>query len=92
MSVDIRNSHNLKKIQKFNNIDQKYNIDQLKDVIIKTEKIQKPNVNITNLVKSKEEENRSIINEAVLKELISPIRGSSKILIILKLEKNIKKI
>ena len=43
MSVDIRNSHNLKKIQQFNNIDQKYNIDQLKDVIIKTEKIQKPN-------------------------------------------------
>ena len=43
MSVDIRESYNLKKIQKFNNIDQTHNMDQLKDVIIKSEKIQKPN-------------------------------------------------
>ena len=78
MSVDIRNSHNLKKIQKFNNIDQKYNIDQLKDVIIKTEKIQKPNVNISNLVKSKEEENKSIINEAILKRTNQPNKGIIK--------------
>jgi hypothetical protein len=78
MSVDIRNSHNLKKIQKFNNIDQKYNIDQLKDVIIKTEKIQKPNININNLVKSKEEENKNIINEAVLKRTNQPYKGIIK--------------
>ena len=78
MSVDIRNSHNLKKIQQFNNIDQKYNIDQLKDVIIKTEKIQKPNININNLVKSKEEENKNIINEAVLKRTNQPYKGIIK--------------
>jgi len=78
MSVDIRNSHNLKKIQKFNNIDQKYNLDQLKDVIIKTEKIQKPNVNINNLVKSKEEENKNIINEAILKRTNQPYKGIIK--------------
>ena len=39
MSVDIRETYNLKKIQKFNNIDQIHNMDQLKDVIIKSEKI-----------------------------------------------------
>jgi hypothetical protein len=78
MSIDIRDSYNLKKIQKFNNIDQKFNIDQLKDVIIKTEKIQKPNININNLVKSKEEENKFIMNEAITKRTNQPYKGIIK--------------
>ena len=78
MSIDLRDSYNLKKIQKFNNIDQKFNIDQLKDVIIKTEKIQKPNININNLVKSKEEENKYIMNEAVTKRTNQPYKGIIK--------------
>ncbi len=78
MSVDIRETYNLKKIQKFNNIDQKHNIDQLKDVIIKTEKIQKPNININNLIKSKEEENNKILNESIKKRTNQPYKGIIK--------------
>ncbi len=78
MSVDIRESYNLKKIQKFNNIDQTHNLDQLKDVIIKSEKIQKPNININNLVKSKEEENNIVLNESIKKRTNQPYKGIIK--------------
>jgi hypothetical protein len=78
MSVDIRESYNLKKIQKFNNIDQTHNMDQLKDVIIKSEKIQKPNININNLVKSKEEENNKVLNESIKKRTNQPYKGIIK--------------
>jgi hypothetical protein len=78
MSVDIRESYNLKKIQKFNNIDQSHNMDQLKDVIIKSEKIQKPNININNLVKSKEEENNKVLNESIKKRTNQPYKGIIK--------------
>jgi hypothetical protein len=78
MSVDIRETYNLKKIQKFNNIDQTHNMDQLKDVIIKSEKIQKPNININNLVKSKEEENNKVLNESIKKRTNQPYKGIIK--------------
>lgn len=78
MSVDIRETYNLKKIQKFNNIDQIHNMDQLKDVIIKTEKIQKPNININNLIKSKEEENNKVLNESIKKRTNQPYKGIIK--------------
>jgi hypothetical protein len=78
MSVDIRETYNLKKIQKFNNIDQTHNMDQLKDVIIKSEKIQKPNININNLVKSKEEENNQVLNESIKKRTNQPYKGIIK--------------
>ena len=78
MSVDIRETYNLKKIQKFNNIDQIHNMDQLKDVIIKSEKIQKPNININNLVKSKEEENNKVLNESIKKRTNQPYKGIIK--------------
>ena len=78
MSVDIRETYNLKKIQKFNNIDQIHNLDQLKDVIIKSEKIQKPNININNLVKSKEEENNKVLNESIKKRTNQPYKGIIK--------------
>ena len=47
---NIKNSYNMKKIKKFNNIDQMYNQNDLKNLILKSQKIEKPNINLYSLI------------------------------------------
>ena len=67
-----RDSYNLKKIQKFNKIDQTYDKDSLKQMIIKPEKIEKPNLNIENLIKNRESD---------FKQFILPQKDNSDVII-----------
>ncbi len=57
MNSNIKNSYNMKKIRKFNNIDQMYNQDDLKNMILKPQKIEKPNININSLIDNKKNSN-----------------------------------
>ena len=73
-----RDSHNLKKIQKLNNIDQKYNKDNLLDLIIKPEKIEKPNINILQVVSIREHEGEKELEECIKKRTNFPYKGIIK--------------
>ena len=75
---NIRNSYNMKKIKKFNNIDQMYNQDDLKNLIIKPQKIEKPNINIKSLIDSKELNNANELAECVKKRVNEPYKGIIK--------------
>jgi hypothetical protein len=52
-----KDSYNIKKINHFNNIDKKYNNETLQKLIIQSEKITKPNINIQKVVEKKEKDN-----------------------------------
>ena len=73
-----RDSYNLKKIQKFNKIDQTYDKDSLKQMIIKPEKIEKPNLNIENLIKNRESDGKKELDECVKKRTNLPYKGIIK--------------
>ena len=73
-----RDSHNLKKIQKLNNIDQKYNKDNLLDLIIKPEKIEKPNINILQVASIREHEGEKELEECIKKRTNFPYKGIIK--------------
>ena len=68
----------MKKIKKFNNIDQMYNQDDLKNLIIKPQKIEKPNINIKSLIDSKELDNKNELAECVKKRVNEPYKGIIK--------------
>ena len=74
----IRNSYNMKKIKKFNNIDQMYNHDEIKNMIIKPQKIEKPNINMKTLVDNKENTNEKDFNESIKKRVNEPYKGIIK--------------
>jgi hypothetical protein len=78
MSNNIRDSHNMKKIKKFNNIDQIYNKDDLKNILIRPEKIEKPNINIKSLIDSKQLENIKELDESISKRVNNPYKGIIK--------------
>jgi hypothetical protein len=73
-----RESYNLKKIQKFNKIDQSHDKDTLKQMIIKPEKIEKPNLNIENLVKNRESDGKKELDECMKKRTNQPYKGIIK--------------
>jgi hypothetical protein len=73
-----RESYNLKKIQKFNKIDQSHDKDSLKQMIIKPEKIEKPNLNIENLVKNRESDGKKELDECMKKRTNQPYKGIIK--------------
>lgn len=75
---NLRNSYNMKKIKKFNNIDQMYNQDELKNIIIKTQKVEKPNINIKSLVDSREITNKKELEECKKKRVNEPYKGIIK--------------
>jgi hypothetical protein len=68
----------MKKIKKFNNIDQMYNKDDLKNLIIKPQKIEKPNINIKSLIDTKEINNKNELNECLKKRINEPYKGIIK--------------
>ena len=73
-----RESYNLKKIQKFNKIDQYHDKDSLKQMIIKPEKVEKPNLNIENLVKNRESSGKKELDECIKKRTNQPYKGIIK--------------
>jgi len=75
---NIRNSHNMKKIRKFNNIDQTYNQEDLKNLILKPTKIEKPNINISSLTDNRKESNNKDLQESLKKRVNEPYKGIIK--------------
>lgn len=75
---NVRNSYNLKKIKKFNNVDKMYNQDDLKNLIIKPTKIEKPNLNIISLVENKKAQYDLDLNESIKKRTNNPYKGIIK--------------
>lgn len=78
MASNVRNSYNMKKIKKFNNIDQMYNHDELKNLIIKPQKIEKPNINIQSLVSNRDDINKKDLEESRKKRVNVPYKGIIK--------------
>lgn len=78
MSSNVRNSYNMKKIKKFNHIDQMYNRDELKNLIIKPQKIEKPNINIQSLVSNRDDNNKKDLEESIKKRVNLPYKGIIK--------------
>ncbi len=78
MNSDIKNSYNMKKIKKFNNIDQMYSQNDLKNLILKPQKIEKPNINLKSMIDSKKKNNDSELNESLKKRTNEPYKGIIK--------------
>jgi hypothetical protein len=75
---NIRDSYNIKKIKKFNSIDNMYNQDELKNLIIKPQKIEKPNINIKSLVDNRDNVNKKDLEESIKKRVNQPYKGIIK--------------
>jgi len=78
ISNNTRDDYNMKKIKKFNSIDQKYNKDDLKNIILNPQKIEKPNINIETLVQNKNTENNIELQESIKKRVNLPYKGIIK--------------
>jgi hypothetical protein len=68
----------MKKIQKFNKIDQTYDKDNLKQLIIKPIKIEKPNQNIASIANVREVESKKELDECIKKRTNQPYKGIIK--------------
>jgi|LauGreDrversion4_2_1035121.scaffolds.fasta_scaffold101747_1 hypothetical protein len=77
-NVRDRNSYNMKKIRQFNNIDQLYNKDDIKNLILKPEKIDKPNINIKSLIDERQQFNNKELDDAKKKMVNNPYKGIIK--------------
>jgi hypothetical protein len=75
---NIRDSYNMKKIKKFNNIDHLYNQDELKNLIIRPQKIEKLNINIKSLVDNRGDTNKKDLEESIKKRVNLPYKGIIK--------------
>ena len=78
MKSNIKTSYDMKKFKKFNNIDQMYNQDDLKKMILKPQKIEKPNINIKSLIDNKQTSNTKDLNESIKKRINEPYKGIIK--------------
>lgn len=79
MSVDNRDLYNLKKIQRFNNIDQKYgnsNNNNMQD--IKPQKVDKVNIDLNKLVQDRKQNNQHELDESIKKRTNLPYKGIIK--------------
>ncbi len=77
-TLNARDAYNMKKIKKFNNVDQIHNKDDLKNLIIKPEQIVKPNINIKALVDSRQVENNKELEDSAKKRVNNPYKGIIK--------------
>ncbi len=77
-SINPRDAYNMKKIKKLNSVDQVYNKDDLKNLIIRPEKIEKPNINIGNLIESRKVDNVKDLEESTKKRVNNPYKGIIK--------------
>jgi hypothetical protein len=79
MSVDNRDLYNLKKIQRFNNIDQKYATDTNNNMQdIKPQKIDKVNIDLNKLVQDRKQHNQYELDESIKKRTNLPYKGIIK--------------
>jgi hypothetical protein len=78
ISNNARDEYNMKKIKKLNSIDQMHNKDDLKNIILKPQKIDKPNINIENLVQNRNLENNKELEESIKKRVNLPYKGIIK--------------
>lgn len=78
MNSNIKNSYNIRKMQKFNNIDQIYNQNDFKNLILKPQKIEKGNINLDSLIDNKEKTNSTDLNESIKKRTNEPYKGIIK--------------
>jgi hypothetical protein len=76
--ISSRDSYNMKKIQKFNKIDQTYDKDNLKQLIIKPIKIEKPNQNIASIANVREVESKKELDDCIKKRTNQPYKGIIK--------------
>lgn len=75
---NVRNSHNIKKMNRFNNVDKMYSDNELKDLIIKPIRIEKPNIDIKSIASTRETENVKEVGELVKKRTNQPYKGIIK--------------
>ena len=78
MNSNVKNSYNMRKMKKFNNIDQMYNQNDFKNLILKPQKIEKPNINLDTLINCKEQTNMTDLNESIKKRTNEPYKGIIK--------------
>jgi hypothetical protein len=78
ISNNARDEYNMKKIKKQNSIDQVHNKDDLKNIILKPQKIDKPNINIETLVQNRNSENNVELQESIKKRVNLPYKGIIK--------------
>jgi hypothetical protein len=78
MSVDNRDLYNLKKIQRFNNIDQKHssNTNNMQD--LKPQKVDKVNIDLNKLVQDRKQHNQAELDESIKKRTNLPYKGIIK--------------
>ncbi len=77
-NVRDREAYNMKKIKKFNSIDQMHNTEDLKNLIIKPIKIEKANIDIKALANSREQANLSDLKQSEQKRVNNPYKGIIK--------------
>ncbi len=78
ISSNTRDEYNMRKIKKFNSIDQLHNKEDLKNIIINPQKIEKPNINIEKLVQTRNSENNIELEESIKKRVNLPYKGIIK--------------
>ena len=78
MNSNVKNSYNMRKMKKFNNIDQMYNQNDFKNLILKPQKIEKPNINLDSLINCKEQSNLTDLKESIKKRTNEPYKGIIK--------------
>ena len=78
ISNNTRDEYNMRKIKKFNSIDQLHNKEDLKNIIINPQKIEKPNINIEKLVQTRNSENNIELEESIKKRVNLPYKGIIK--------------
>lgn len=78
MNINSRTTYNMRKIKKFNNIDQSYNNDDLKNIVIKPQKIEKSKVNLADLVENKKQECDKELRDSLAKRINEPYKGIIK--------------
>ena len=79
MSVDNRDLYNLKKIQRFNNIDQRYATgtnNNMQD--LKPQKVDKVNIDLNKLVQDRKQHNQAELDESIKKRTNLPYKGIIK--------------
>ena len=78
MNSNVKNSYNMRKMKKFNNIDQMYNQNDFKNLILKPQKIEKPNINLDSLINNREQSNTTDLKESINKRTNDPYKGIIK--------------
>ena len=68
----------MRKMKKFNNIDQMYTQNDFKNLILKPQKIEKPNINLDSLINNKEQSNTTDLKESIKKRTNEPYKGIIK--------------